>query len=77
MRRFLVATVACGVLISGATIASAVVLADIVAGVITDPSPRSLRHWAGPLWILLALWIIRDARALAAGPARPARRDAR
>lgn len=59
MRRFLAASVACGVVISGTTIASAVVLAQIVAGVITEPSQRSLAHWAGPLWILVALWVIR------------------
>ncbi|MFG1934298.1 ABC transporter ATP-binding protein/permease [Mycobacterium sp. NPDC048908] len=59
MRRFLVASVACGVVISGATIASAVVLADIVAGVITDQSSRTVAHWAGPLWMLAALWLIR------------------
>jgi ATP-binding cassette, subfamily C, bacterial CydD len=59
MRRFLVASVACGVVISGTTIMSAVVLAHMVAGVITDPASRSLAHWAGPLWILVALLVIR------------------
>ena len=41
MRHFLVTTAVYGVLISGCTIASAVVLADIVARVITDPAQRS------------------------------------
>jgi ATP-binding cassette subfamily C protein CydD len=59
MRRFLAASVVCGVVISGATIASAVVLAHIVAGVIIDPASRTVAHWAGALWILLALWVIR------------------
>jgi ATP-binding cassette subfamily C protein CydD len=59
MRRFLAASVACGVVISGATIASAVVLAQIVAGVVTQPATRTLQHWAVLLWILLALWVIR------------------
>jgi ATP-binding cassette, subfamily C, bacterial CydD len=59
MRRFLVATTVCGVLIAGATIASAVVLAHIVAGVITDPAQRNLGRLAVPLGILLALWVIR------------------
>lgn len=59
MRRFLAASVVCGVVISGTTIASAVVLAQIVAGVITEPSQRSLAHWTGPLWVLVALWMIR------------------
>lgn len=59
MRRFLVASVTCGVAISAATIASAVLLAHMVAGVITDPASRTLADWAGPLWILLSLWIFR------------------
>jgi ATP-binding cassette subfamily C protein CydD len=59
MRRFLVASVACGVVISGTTIASAVVLAQIVAGIVTQPDSRTLEHWVGPLWIVVALWAIR------------------
>ncbi|KUI47823.1 ABC transporter ATP-binding protein [Mycobacterium sp. GA-1199] len=59
MRRYLVASVLCGVLITGATIGAAVVLADVVAGVITDPATRHLRYWAGPLALLLGLWVIR------------------
>jgi ATP-binding cassette subfamily C protein CydD len=59
MRRFLAASVVCGVVISGTTIASAVALAHIVAGIITDPGTRTVAHWAGPLWILVALWVIR------------------
>jgi len=59
MRRFLAASVACGVVISGATIVSAVVLAHIVAGVVTDPATRTVAHWAGQLWILVALWMTR------------------
>jgi ATP-binding cassette subfamily C protein CydD len=59
MRRFLAASVVCGVVISGATIASAAVLAHVVAGVITDPASRTVAHWAGALWILVALWVIR------------------
>lgn len=59
MRRFLAASVACGVVISGTTIASAVVLAQIVASVVTEPTSRSLAHWAGSLWTLVALWVIR------------------
>ena len=61
VRRFLVASVCCGVVLSGAAIASAVVLAHIVAGVITDPSTRTLAHWRSWLLILLALWFIRAA----------------
>ena len=59
MRRFLAASVACGVVISGATIASAVVLAHIVAGVITEPATRTVAHWAGSLWLVAALWLVR------------------
>ena len=59
IRRFLIASVACGAVLSLATIASAVVTARIVAGVITEPASRTLAHWAGPLWILLSLWLIR------------------
>ncbi|WAJ47688.1 thiol reductant ABC exporter subunit CydD [Mycobacterium sp. Aquia_216] len=49
----------CGVVISGCAIGSAIVLAGIVARVITDPSARSLRSWLGPLSVLSALWIVR------------------
>ena len=59
MRRFLVATTVCGVLISACTIASAVVLADIVARVITDPGARSLRGLLAPLSLLVLLWAFR------------------
>jgi ATP-binding cassette subfamily C protein CydD len=54
-----VATLACGTVISSCAITSAIVLAHIVAGVITDPSSRSLPHWAPSLSILLALWMVR------------------
>lgn len=59
MRRYLVAAVAGGVVIAAATIAAAVVLAQIVAGVITDPSSWRLDRWAGPLAALAALWTLR------------------
>jgi ATP-binding cassette subfamily C protein CydD len=67
MRRYLVASVACGVVLTGATIASAVVMAHIVAGIITEPASRTLTHWAGPLWILLSLWFVRGAAHWAQG----------
>jgi ATP-binding cassette, subfamily C, bacterial CydD len=51
--------VGCGVVISGCAIGSAVVLAGIIAHVITDPSARSLRACLGRLSILLALWVLR------------------
>jgi ATP-binding cassette subfamily C protein CydD len=59
MRRYLAASVTCGVVNATATVASAVVLAQIVAGVVTDTASRTLAHWLQPLAILLALWTIR------------------
>ncbi|RDH79687.1 thiol reductant ABC exporter subunit CydD [Mycolicibacterium moriokaense] len=59
MRRFLLATVACGAATAGLTIASAVVLARIVAGVVTDPARRSPQAWAGELTVLALLWLAR------------------
>ncbi|PIB77036.1 thiol reductant ABC exporter subunit CydD [Mycobacterium celatum] len=61
LRRFLVATVACGVVISGCALASAIVLAHIVSRVITEPGARGLQQWMPMLSILLALWAIRSA----------------
>src|SRR6476469_7180488 len=52
-RPFLIATVCCAVAISACAVASAIVLAHLVAGVITDPATRNLDHWTGPLLILL------------------------
>lgn len=60
-RRYLLAAVSCGVAISACTIASAIVLAQLAAGVITDPATRTLAHWADALWILLGLWVLRAA----------------
>ncbi|WP_052238516.1 thiol reductant ABC exporter subunit CydD [Mycolicibacterium setense] len=57
MRRHLLAAVACGVTISASTIAAAVVLAHIVAGIITEPASAS-RHGAA-LATLSALWVLR------------------
>jgi ATP-binding cassette subfamily C protein CydD len=59
LRGFLAATVACGVVISGCAIASAILLAHIASRVITDPSARHLREWAPLLSILLAVWAVR------------------
>ncbi|WP_183467814.1 thiol reductant ABC exporter subunit CydD [Mycolicibacterium iranicum] len=60
MRRFLIATTACGVLIAACTIASAVVLAALVARVITDPTSRSVDALAAPIAVLAALWTLRS-----------------
>jgi len=61
LRRYLIAAVACGLVISGCSIGSAIVLASIVARVVSDPSARNLHPWLGPLSILLALWVVRTA----------------
>lgn len=59
MRCYLIASVTCGVVISGCAIASAIVLASMVARVASDPSARCLRCWLGSLLILSALWALR------------------
>jgi ATP-binding cassette, subfamily C, bacterial CydD len=61
VRRHLAASVLCGVVITGSAIAAAVVLAHVIAGVITEPAPRTVSHWADSLWILVALWTVRAA----------------
>ena len=61
MRRHLAASVCCGVVITGSAIASAVLLAHVISGVITDPASRTVSHWSGALWILLTLWLVRAA----------------
>ena len=74
VRRFLVATVACGIVVSGCAIAAAVILAHLVAGVITDPATRTLAYWLPQLLMLLALWGIRTFASWA--QARISQRDA-
>ncbi|MEX3648676.1 thiol reductant ABC exporter subunit CydD, partial [Mycolicibacterium porcinum] len=59
MRRHLLATVACGVTISASTIAAAVVLAHIVAAIITEPSAAAGHRPA--IVALSALWLLRAA----------------
>ena len=60
-RRYLAASVCCGVVIAGASIAGAVLLAHVVAGVIGDPGTRTLGHWAPALAALAVLWPVRAA----------------
>jgi ATP-binding cassette, subfamily C, bacterial CydD len=55
----LVATVACGVVISGCAIASAILLAHIASHVISDPAARTLAQWTPTLAILLSVWMVR------------------
>ncbi|GLP75700.1 thiol reductant ABC exporter subunit CydD [Mycobacterium antarcticum] len=59
MRRHLAVTACCGVVITGAAIAGAVLLAHLLAGIITEPDSRTLANWSATLWILLAIWTVR------------------
>lgn len=59
MRRFLLTTTVCGVVIACATIGSAVVLAGLVARIITDPASRTVEALAAPVTVLATLWILR------------------
>lgn len=67
MRRYLIASVICGVSIACATIGGAVVLGHLVAGIITDPSARTLTHWRSALLTLLVLWSVRTLSVWAQG----------
>ncbi|MBO0680586.1 thiol reductant ABC exporter subunit CydD [Mycolicibacterium sp. S2-37] len=67
IRRHLVASVACGVVISAATIGSAMVTARIVAGVITESGPRTVGHWMPALALLAALWALRTLALVVQG----------
>lgn len=46
-------------MISGCSIASAILLAHIASRVITDPGARTLAQWAPTLSILLSVWAVR------------------
>lgn len=59
MRRYLVATVGCGVVIAGCAIGSAIVLAHLVARAVAHPPMTAPRGWLGPVSILAALWGVR------------------
>jgi ATP-binding cassette subfamily C protein CydD len=59
MRRHLVATTGCGVVITGAAIASAVLLSHLLASLISDADSRTMSHWSTVLWVLVTLWTVR------------------
>lgn len=59
MRRYLLAMVGCGVVISACAVGSAIILADIVSHVIADPSTRSVAHWSPLLAALALVWAVR------------------
>ena len=49
----------CSVVISGCAIGSAILLARIASGVITDPATHNVGRWVPLLSILLAVWAVR------------------
>lgn len=59
MRRHLVASVCCGLVVAGSAITCAVLLAQLVAGIISDGDSRTLAHWATTLSLLLGAWTVR------------------
>lgn len=59
MRHYLAASVSCGVVITSSAIACSVLLAHVLAGLLSDASSRTLAHWAPTLWIIVAVWSIR------------------
>src|SRR6201999_3576590 len=59
MRRHLIASACCGVIITGTAIACAVLVAHILAGLVTQPHSRTLSHWSLALAVLSALWMAR------------------
>jgi ATP-binding cassette subfamily C protein CydD len=67
VRRHVLASVACGVVIAAATIASAVLLAHVVAGIVTDPGSRTLAQWMPALSVLALLYGVRVAAQWAQG----------
>ena len=58
-RRHLAATVGCGVLIAASTLASAVLLAELIAGLVVDATARTPARWGPTLAALLAVWAVR------------------
>lgn len=59
MRRHLVASVCCGLAVAGSAITCAVLLAQLVAGIISDGDSRTLAHWAPTLSLLVGAWTVR------------------
>ena len=59
MPRHLAASAGCGVVITGTAVAGAVVVAHLVAGIVTDPHARTVGHWSTALGVLAALWTVR------------------
>lgn len=49
----------CGVVIAATTLAGAVLLAHVIAGVITEPDDRTLQHWTPALFAVAAVFAVR------------------
>lgn len=61
MRRHLAASVCCGVVIAASTLAAAVLLAHVIAGVIAHPDTRTFGQWGPALAAVAAIWAVRVA----------------
>lgn len=61
MRRYLAASIGCGVVLAFSTIGTAIALGHMVAGIVTDPTTRTITHWRTSVLILAALWVVRVA----------------
>jgi ATP-binding cassette, subfamily C, bacterial CydD len=59
MRRHLAASACCGVVIAASALATAVLLARLVAGMVSEPGTRTVAHWAPTLLLLLGIWTVR------------------
>ncbi|MGB8405739.1 MAG: thiol reductant ABC exporter subunit CydD [Mycobacterium sp.] len=60
VRRHVAGTVGCGLVITVAAVAASVLMAHVVAGIITDPASRTVDRWAPMLLVLLTLWSVRS-----------------
>jgi ATP-binding cassette subfamily C protein CydD len=67
MRRYLAASAGCGAVVAATTIAAAVVLAHVVADVITGSGHRPAATWLPALIALAALYIVRAGAQWAQG----------
>lgn len=61
VRRYLILTVLCELVMTACTLLIAIVLAYALARLITDPVARDIAHMGQPLALLAVLWILRAA----------------
>lgn len=59
VRRYLILTVLCEMVMTACTLLIAIVLAHALARLITDPAARDIAHMGQPLTLLAVLWILR------------------